>query len=422
MDHWYRQPKSFGNLGAAEWKELAIPGDGTFSRCTMRDPPDGGSDARIVCCSAWNFDLGANGNTIVREFTLICDRQWLIQLMLVASSAASIVSLPIVIGLSIVIGAAADRVGRKTVAHTSLLALLLAGVTGQHADRSLRAPFRGGDAKPPRPALGGGHGNNLYRRAALFYATDSLWLSWKGVQLLLMMPAMLMLANLCMNEETHNWLLVVWNTCEAERVAMRAAAANGVSPDEFLDGFNRVMAEHEQRVGAVDVCSPRAVISPRFRATSATLAFVRTAENISYNLINLNNLNNILASHWWSQLLNAVIAGPASLAVYPCMQRVGVRWIGVLSCVVFSLTAAVLSALYTEESTSVAVSLLVGAAGLASNATLVASFVITAALYPTGCRCFGFSAAFAWGSLGSLLGHANWHPISRAGSSGCRWR
>ncbi|KAK8775907.1 hypothetical protein V5799_030748 [Amblyomma americanum] len=364
MDHWYRQPKSFGNLGAAEWKELAIPGDGTFSRCTMRDPPDGGSEARIVCCSAWNFDLGAYGNTIVRELTLVCDPGSML------------------IVLFVLLFEVATR-SRRDLRWAVVMAITSTVVP------------------------------------ALFYATDSLWLSWKGVQLLLMMPAMLMLANLCMNEETHNWLLVVWNTCEAERVAMRAAAANGVSPDEFLDGFNRVMAEHEQRVGAVDVCSPRAVISPRFRATSATLAFVRTAENISYNLINLNN---ILASHWWSQLLNAVIAGPASLAVYPCMQRVGVRWIGVLSCVVFSLTAAVLSALYTEESTSVAASLLVGAAGLASNATLVASFVITAALYPTGCRCFGFSAAFAWGSLGSLLGHANWHPISRAGSSGCRWR
>ncbi|KAK8766825.1 hypothetical protein V5799_006398 [Amblyomma americanum] len=296
MDDWCWQPESFGNLGTAEWKELAIAGDGTFSRCTTRDPPDGGSDARIVRCSTWDFDLGAYGNTIVREFTLVCDRQWLIKLTLVASSAASIVSLPIVIGLSIVIGAAADRVGRKTVVHTSLMPLLLAGVTCSASNSfqffvtlRLVVSVTAGSmlivlfvllfeaATRSRRDLHWTVAMAITSTvvSALFYSLDSLRLSWKGVQLLLMMPAMLMLTNFCMIEESHNWLPVMWKTREAERVAMRAAAANGVSPDELLDDFNRVVAEHAQRVGAVDVSSPHAVISPWFRATTTILAFGR---------------------------------------------------------------------------------------------------------------------------------------------------
>ncbi|KAH7945212.1 hypothetical protein HPB49_008124 [Dermacentor silvarum] len=309
MDHWCQQPERFANLSVAEWKELAIPReeDGSFSRCTMRDPPEAGSLAMIVRCSAWDFDLGAYGNTIVSDFSLVCDRHWLIEATLLAYSVASMIWLPLM-------GAAADRVGRKTVAHTSLMALLLAGITNSVSDsfqfyvvmRTIVSATTSSIMVVLFVLLYEVSTRNrcylywtLYVALpatvvpALFFASDKLRLSWKGVQLLLMMPTALMLPTFCTLDESHNWLLATWKTREAQSVAMRVAAANGMPQPEFLEAFNRVVVEMaQQRAALAD--QPHAILSPQRRATTMVLAFIWTAEIFSYNLINLNN---ILTAH-----------------------------------------------------------------------------------------------------------------------------
>ncbi|XP_075553605.1 solute carrier family 22 member 20-like [Dermacentor variabilis] len=123
MDHWCRRPAFFENLSAAEWMELAIPVDerGKHSHCTVRDPPGAGSAARVVGCTSWEFDLSARGHIIVSQWSLVCDRRWLIAVAWLVHSVACMASLALA-------GALGDYIGRRIVVFVALPAMLIAGV------------------------------------------------------------------------------------------------------------------------------------------------------------------------------------------------------------------------------------------------------------------------------------------------------
>ncbi|XP_077541008.1 organic cation transporter-like protein [Haemaphysalis longicornis] len=120
MDQRCMRPPAYSELSVESWKQLAIPrdDDGNYSRCTVRNPPEGGPSAQVVHCSEWEFDLSEYGNSVVSEWSLVCHRSYLKDI------AASVNFVTAVVAL-LVIGAAADRIGRKTVTVVQLVALLL---------------------------------------------------------------------------------------------------------------------------------------------------------------------------------------------------------------------------------------------------------------------------------------------------------
>ncbi|XP_077540938.1 beta-alanine transporter-like [Haemaphysalis longicornis] len=120
MDHWCGRPERFSNMSPAEWKAMAIPVDpsGNYSRCTVREPPDGGTRARVVPCTHREFDLSEYGENMVSAWNLVCERRWLKTLSIALHITTAMVVLPIA-------GALADRIGRKTVCFVSLTSLLM---------------------------------------------------------------------------------------------------------------------------------------------------------------------------------------------------------------------------------------------------------------------------------------------------------
>ncbi|KAH9381724.1 hypothetical protein HPB48_010543 [Haemaphysalis longicornis] len=130
MDHWCRRPAEFDHMSAGAWKQFAIPrsANGSYSRCTVRYPPDGGLSTRVVACTAWEFNLSEYGNTVVSEWSLVCHRAYLRNVASLVNSAAMILALPVA-------GAAADHVGHKTV---SFVVREMARFNGQpRRDRSM---------------------------------------------------------------------------------------------------------------------------------------------------------------------------------------------------------------------------------------------------------------------------------------------
>ncbi|KAH6923719.1 hypothetical protein HPB50_005654 [Hyalomma asiaticum] len=122
MDHWCRPPDYLSNLSDIAWKEMAIPNDDKDHRrsCTMLDPPNiADPSAVLVPCSSWRFDLEQYGHTIVSQWSLVCDRKWLVTLALALYATSPIAGLPIV-------GLAADTYGRKSVTYALVPLLVLA--------------------------------------------------------------------------------------------------------------------------------------------------------------------------------------------------------------------------------------------------------------------------------------------------------
>lgn len=61
-------------MDADAWKLLAIPRypNGSHSHCMVRSPPDGGTEAGLISCTVWEFDLQQYGNNVVSEYSLVC--------------------------------------------------------------------------------------------------------------------------------------------------------------------------------------------------------------------------------------------------------------------------------------------------------------------------------------------------------------
>ncbi|XP_065298937.2 solute carrier family 22 member 20-like [Dermacentor albipictus] len=210
MDHWCRRPALFENLSVAEWKELAIPVDerGKHSRCTVRDPPGAGSAARIVRCTSWEFDLSAHGHKIVSQWSLVCDRRWLIAVAWLVHSVACMAPLALA-------GALGDYIGRRIVVLIALPAMLIAGVASSipndfHSFVAVRSIVSAAISAlvPPLVALVyevtpmGKMPVYSVASAALLVVASPVALfvtrffkaGWAAVQLVLMAPACLLLA------------------------------------------------------------------------------------------------------------------------------------------------------------------------------------------------------------------------------------
>ncbi|KAL1418978.1 hypothetical protein MTO96_025523 [Rhipicephalus appendiculatus] len=126
VDHWCITPEYFSFLSAAAWKNLSVPieTDGSYSRCTMYDPPVpvGEEENRTtVLCHWWDYDIANKADSIVSRFDLVCDRRYLYDL----SSLAPIIGSALVAPL---LGLASDRTGRKPVMLMCALVQLLATV------------------------------------------------------------------------------------------------------------------------------------------------------------------------------------------------------------------------------------------------------------------------------------------------------
>ncbi|XP_065295427.1 beta-alanine transporter-like [Dermacentor albipictus] len=303
MDHWCRRPDSMNNLSVDEWKQLAIPVDerGEHSHCTMRDPPDGGHAARIVPCASWEFDLDQYGNNIVCHWNLVCDRRWLIDVARLVYAAASIATLPVV-------GALADSVGRKAVLFLTVPVVLISGTASAmpndfHFFVGVRAVVSASTSALVVPVYGLVYELSpieKYRNYVVMVAITALMLSpitlftaqlvkagWATLQLILMVPTCLLLLLYYIIDESPSWLLETGNVKEAERIALRAASINKVSPEHCRDLMAAQAAEIKAR--SQEAGNSSGICSPRFRACTITMCYMWAAISYAFDAFVVND-------------------------------------------------------------------------------------------------------------------------------------
>ncbi|KAH7939159.1 beta-alanine transporter [Rhipicephalus sanguineus] len=244
MDHWCRPPDYLSNMTDAAWKEMAIPKDdkGTRQSCMVLDPPDVGDPSAVpVSCSSWHFDLEQYGNTIVSQWSLVCQRKWLVMLAVALSSTSPIIGMPIV-------GIAADTYGRKSVIYVTLPFVIVAAAASS-VTRSFAAfvSMRVVVSVTSTSVLvlvfvllyevssGKRRLQYWFASTALayvslpvaFFATNSLKLDWDDFYRYLAALNCVLLLFYYTVDESPRWLLVKWKVHEAERVALQ-----GCSPEQ----------------------------------------------------------------------------------------------------------------------------------------------------------------------------------------------
>ncbi|XP_077540948.1 beta-alanine transporter-like [Haemaphysalis longicornis] len=245
MDHWCRRQEPFSNMSPAEWKALAIPVDpnGNYSRCTVREQPDGGTWARVVPCTEWEFDLSEYGENMVSAWKLVCERRWLKTLSVALHITTAMVVLPLA-------GALADRIGRKTVCFVSLTSLIMTLVASSFVANFLQYAITRSVAlasasnqvillvllyevtTPPRrllyctlaPSLG------AVLELPFYFTVKLLRLNPLTSHLVLAVLALALVGSFYVLEESPLWLVAAHKEDEAELVVLRVAAVNGLSP------------------------------------------------------------------------------------------------------------------------------------------------------------------------------------------------
>ncbi|KAL1479379.1 hypothetical protein MTO96_051893 [Rhipicephalus appendiculatus] len=250
VDHWCMAPDHLSFLSAAAWKNLSVPieADGSYSQCTMYDPPVPVSDEQnrtnriAVPCHQWGYDIANTADSIVSRFNLVCDRKYLYDLSSLSPILVSALVAPL-------LGLTSDRVGRKPVMLACAFAQLLATIGCSFSEtysffvftrvllfvtadvtflntfilihevtgNTRRTTFTILDTAVPGIIV-----------PPLMHALSLLELRWMLAQALPVIGGV-MLASWCyLLEESPAWLIATRHTNTAEKVVLLAAKENGV--------------------------------------------------------------------------------------------------------------------------------------------------------------------------------------------------
>ncbi|XP_077534291.1 solute carrier family 22 member 6-like [Haemaphysalis longicornis] len=131
VEHWCRAPAAYSNLPLETWKNASVPAfDATGehrSHCFRYEPPLPGPDepetgnrALVACDAGWDYEPGAGERSIVSAWDLVCERRWILSLLMAGYMAGGVLG-----GAGA--GILADRIGRRPVHCILIFLLILAG-------------------------------------------------------------------------------------------------------------------------------------------------------------------------------------------------------------------------------------------------------------------------------------------------------
>lgn len=125
VDHWCSRPAEVlaANVSVEQWKNWSIPQevrvgqlqfsqclrvDGSFNESVMKHRNISGDDINVVACNSWEYDLSFYQSTLVDEWDLVCDREWMISIAKTVYMVGFLVSV-------VICGQVSDRFGRRPV-------------------------------------------------------------------------------------------------------------------------------------------------------------------------------------------------------------------------------------------------------------------------------------------------------------------
>ncbi|XP_029850023.2 solute carrier family 22 member 7-like [Ixodes scapularis] len=416
--HWCKPPDEYAGLSADEWKNTSIPKDvdGQFSSCTRYEPPmpTPADNKSEVSCDCWDYDSEV-GATIVRDFSLVCDRIWLLRALRFVYSLGGSVLLP-------VMGSAADKYGRRAVLGLTLFGLVISGVVTSLVETLVEfavlqlltsasiSTFQAISTVLLFEVTPQDHRMlfcmlnicvPLVLGTVVLGLIGTTSMHWSAMQLVVLSPTLLLLLTYHLTDEAPRWLITSWKFKDAERVILWAARKNGL-PD--LDKVRLAYFRVKERAVSRDGFTARPTI---------------------FNIVSLPPLRSqtlIVFGGWW-----AIFNCYYSIAEYKSFGGGAVSFyimIGIANMFTQTVNYFVLrgygrrkpisayflglSVLMTSLAALVALGMELAFAKVAvSTAFLVevaftTMFVFTVELYPTAVRSAGMCGAFLFGRLGGI--------------------
>ncbi|XP_077507682.1 solute carrier family 22 member 7-like [Amblyomma americanum] len=419
VDHWCRPPADLAELPAGAWKNAAIPllADGTFSQCTVYDPPIPdivSSERHEVPCDDWQYDTASRDESIISEWDLVCSRAWMVPLSLAVYMCGGLLCVP-------VSGIAADRWGRKPVVNASVATLLLAGLgcawaTSYSLFVTSRFVVSGAISSATIVAFILLYEVTGAKRRVLFavvytafgpvfypvvYRLISLYrLNRKTTYMVLILPASLLVCGHYLIEESPSWLLARWKTRAAEEVVLLAAAANGIPAEKTQRAFRLVrerLRKEDQARESTLVLSPSTFVRKAvLRRDSLSVMLCWFTTFFVFYGINFRRMyTESFAEEQTFLALQITFLG----AAYWSMRRWGQRdTLCALICLVCALSAA--RGILRPSVSAVDVAGVIRRA--LATLVLCVCHTHTAEVFPTRVRSMGMCMSYAFGRVGAL--------------------
>ncbi|CAL1275448.1 unnamed protein product [Larinioides sclopetarius] len=246
VDHWCSRPLDV-NLSVQEWKVTGIPPEDKHCskykflnyREIQEDQLKNVTFKETSKCSSWEYDDSIYKSTVLSEFNLVCDREWLISLSKSVFIAGYFLSATVFVHLS-------DKFGRKPIialcntialvsAITSLFStsflmfavtrfFLAAGVTG--LDNIIYVLMMEVVSPKYRAAYGVGNGFGWVLGIMCLPGVAWFFRHWIYMQITLTLPFIVLLSNWWFLPESPRWLLIHGKSEEAVKIITKAAKRN----------------------------------------------------------------------------------------------------------------------------------------------------------------------------------------------------
>ncbi|XP_055946442.1 organic cation transporter-like protein isoform X2 [Argiope bruennichi] len=129
LDYWCARPQGI-NLSVQEWKEVGLPPDDSkcsryrfvnISHSSLAQLENNRFSNETTVCNSWEFDDSFYTSTIVSQWNLVCDREWLVSV----SKSTFIIGY---IFSSSIFAYLADRFGRKPIAMLCNVLAIISGI------------------------------------------------------------------------------------------------------------------------------------------------------------------------------------------------------------------------------------------------------------------------------------------------------
>ncbi|CAB3226717.1 unnamed protein product [Arctia plantaginis] len=406
---WCKRPDNLSSLPVDVWIKYSQPSDA----CTVRQLPDNitadiilnGTSTIIDAfqkCTEWEYDMSEVGYTIISEWNLVCDREYLTSLtdsmFLIGVGAGGVVG-----------GWISDKFGRKKVlmsmmiAQSSLAILSLlvrsfiqyllvrlvmgfVSVSVVYAAFVLSVELVGGKWVTIAGVC------NFFWLPLAYIVVSLLSLlmpNWRDLQLSLSVPGCALLVLWFVLPESPRWLMSMGKTQEAKIILEKAAKFNKQEIPADIDKLLMLCKTDSQEEGP----SVKMIFQGALRKRTICLFITWFSMTIAYYGLLLNIGNFGLGNLHVTSIILASVELPAIAISIPILLKAGRRipiFISMSMCGLACVASELLSMVFDEEWIMIAC-LMLGKFAIGSTNMMLPIFTVE--LYPTVVRNLGVGAS-----------------------------
>lgn len=439
IEHWCARSDEAinANISSNLWKQEMIPavlsedGEIHYSRCERYDAKlnislstqkteDGitgitNNSRKTVPCQKWEYADNFYSSTLVNEWDLVCDREWLISVTKSVFMAGYLVAV-------LVFGQVADKIGRRPVMIICAVILLLSGLVCAFSvsftmfvvSRFFIALGSSGLITTGFVILmeivGIGHRSVVGIGSALGWSTGYVILpalayfipQWFWLQIAITLPCVLLLILWTLIPESPRWLLTQGKRNKAQQIMTNIAKRNGKSVNDVEDAVvnfcKQYKEDEEGKVNSSNILD--LVRTPGLWQKTINLFFNWFVNAFIYYGITYNT-NDLGGSASLNFLISGAVEFPSVVITMYIIKKIG-RRVPLMAFMVSGGISCILIFPVPEEMMWLRITLaMLGKFFVCCSFDTV--YVYSAEIYPTVLRNIGIGISSMFGRLGSIL-------------------